>query len=377
MELIKKWFRSWEEQREKDKELSRRQEAAIAALSGGDIHPRARERIERENALGKKFFSSDLTVREFLLCREAGLETIGQVMGSCFYNVSLIGAIGGTLGLTQSSYQSDHYYSSFGSLQQSNGELQAITEAQLKARRLCVDRMLLEAHLMGAHGVVGVRVKATNFNWTTRMTEFTAMGTAVRVPGLDNRGKVFTSDLNGQEFWQLYKAGYTPVELSFGVCSYYVRCDRATRRLIDPTAFDVLLGGSTWNNQEIEPFSQGFYDARHMAMNRLLADGQAVHADGVVSMEVDYTMQTVEYEVSSLRYHDMVLHFIATGTSIVHDHERQPVLDHKKPQINISLSGSKLSSISYGTPSYGGESGGTLEGQISGEDYEDELDDLE
>lgn len=303
------------------------QERAIKALEAGEMHPRARERIERQQATGKSIFSSDLTVREYLLCREAGFQTLGQVMGSCFYNVSLVGSSGRTFGLTQSEYNHDKFFSSGGSLQNSSGELKHITEAQLKARKLAVERMLQEAKMMGAHGVIGVRVKSSNFNWSTRMTEFTAFGTAIRLPGKGERKEVFTSDLNGQEFWQLYCAGYTPRDLAFGVCSYYVKCDQQTRQLIDPTVFDWMSGRSM-ANQEVVPFTQGFYSARSIAMGRLADDAMSAQADGMVSMDVDYTVQTIEYQQFNKTFHDMVLHFIATGTSIAQDHESVP-RDHK------------------------------------------------
>lgn len=327
MDFIINWFKKYQDGRHRDAMMAIEQESAIKALTAGQLHPRARERIERQQASGKNFFSSDLTVREYLLCREAGFQTLGQVMGSCFYNVSLVGSAGRTLGLTQSEYNHDKFYSNAGSLQKESGELKHITEAQLKARKLAVKRMLQEAEMMGAHGVIGVRVKSSNFNWSTRMTEFTAFGTAIRLPAMSQGKGVFSSDLNGQEFWQLYCAGYTPRDLAFGVCSYYVKCDPETRQMIDPTVFD-WMAGRTQANQEVMPFTQGFYTARSLAMARLSEDAMGAQADGMVSMEVDYTVQTIEYQQINKTFHDMVLHFIATGTSIARDHESIP-RDHK------------------------------------------------
>ncbi|MBX9670144.1 MAG: heavy metal-binding domain-containing protein [Candidatus Obscuribacterales bacterium] len=336
MNFIKKFIDSYKEQSRKDAENAVKQEAAVAALQGGAIFPRAKERIDREKALGREFFSSDLTVREYLLCREAQLETIGQVMGSCFYSISLFGLMGRTMGLSQSEYNHDKFVSTIGSLVKESSELVDITAAQLKARRNAVDRMLLEARELGAHGVIGVRVKASHFNWATRLTEFTAIGTAIRLPGYKSDGTVFTSDLNGQEFWQLYNAGYLPRELSFGVCTYYIKCDPETRQIIDPTLIDFMKGRST-NNQEIVLFSQGFYEARSLAMDRLTSDAMAVNADGIVSVDVDYSIQTVEYMQYNKTFHDPVVHFIATGTSIkkVQEHT-QPM---QKPKMCLSLRG--------------------------------------
>src|SRR5271155_6159934 len=76
---------------EEDKRKRELQEATVQALEQGELPPLARKRIEERNALGSKFFTSDLSTREYLLCREAGFETISQVMGSCFYKVGFRG----------------------------------------------------------------------------------------------------------------------------------------------------------------------------------------------------------------------------------------------------------------------------------------------
>src|ERR1019366_9092953 len=48
----------------------------------------ASERIQRmRGAQGQRFFTSDLSVKEFLLTREAGFECAGLVMGSSIYHV--------------------------------------------------------------------------------------------------------------------------------------------------------------------------------------------------------------------------------------------------------------------------------------------------
>lgn len=345
MDFFKKIVDNFQENRRKDKELANEQAIAVAALKNGEILPRAKERIEREKALGNKFFSSDLSVGEYLLCREAGFETIGQVMGSCFYNVSLRACVGGTFGLTQSEYNHDKWVSTGGSLRPKSGELVEITDAQLKSRRLAVDRLLLEAHAMGAHGVIGVRVKSSHFSFQQRMTEFTAIGTAIRIPGYQSNGTVFTSDLNGQEFWQLWNAGYVPRELSFGVCSYYVKCDPETRQIIDPTLIDFMKGKSA-QNQEIILYTQGIYEARNWAMKRLSADAEAVKADGIVSMDVDCSIQTVEYMQFNKTFHDPIFHFIATGTSIAQVGEQKEI---KKPKMVMRLQGGSWTDVgSYG-----------------------------
>ena len=179
--------------------------------------------------MGNQFFTSDLTAREYFLCREAGFHTVGQVMGTSFFNVGFFGTYTGRWGMT--------------------GELTDITQSQLKARHLAVSRMKHEARLMGAHGIIGVRIKIHAHDWSSRMTEFTAFGTAIRIPGwTEEESEPFTSDLNGQDFWQLYKAGYRPRGLAFGVCSYYVSTDLATQNILYRRGW---LTGAAAPNQEV------------------------------------------------------------------------------------------------------------------------------
>jgi hypothetical protein len=46
------------------------------------------ERIQRmRGAQGQRFFTSDLSVKEYLLIRESGFEAAGLVMGSSIYHV--------------------------------------------------------------------------------------------------------------------------------------------------------------------------------------------------------------------------------------------------------------------------------------------------
>jgi uncharacterized protein YbjQ (UPF0145 family) len=168
------------------------------------------------------------------------------------------------------------------------------------------------------------------------MTEFTAIGTAIRLPGVREAKTVFTSDLVGQEFWQLYNAGYVPRELAFGVCSYYVKCDEATRQIIDPTLWN-LVSGTSMANQEVLIFTQGFYDARNRAMSRLTSSAINAGADGLVSMDADYTVQTIQYQAWNKTFHDLVIHFVATGTSIAREQRADTAKPAGKPLVCVNL----------------------------------------
>ena len=79
-------------------------------------------------------FTSDLSVNEFLLVREAGFRPLGLVLGSSIYHVGLqIGRWG------------------------RNQELDVLSQAMYHARELAMSRMEAEANALSADGVVGVR----------------------------------------------------------------------------------------------------------------------------------------------------------------------------------------------------------------------------
>lgn len=284
------WWRFWKPETEAEKEQILMQKAAIAALESGDIPPLAKERIDLHLKKGQEFFSSDLSVREFLLTRESGIETISQVMGTAFYNVSFWGSYMGAYRAT--------------------GELAKITQAQTDARRLAMARMRREAQLLGASGVIGVRLRAKPSGMGSRMTEFTAYGTAVRIPGYPTDGEPFTSDLNGQDFWQLYKAGYKPKGLVMGLCSYYIWTNwKAQWQLYG-------LFGVGLKNQEIESYANGFYESRNRAINRLTQELYDLRADGCVGMSVHHYIEKIEHGSEDNKQIDLLINFSALGTAV-------------------------------------------------------------
>ena len=176
-----------------------------AALSLEGLPPDARERLGELSSDGgaAPLFTSDLSVNEFMLIKEAGFHPRGLVFGSSIFNV----------GISKRNWWK-------------NQEMVTYTQAMYSARELAMQRMETEAEVLGADGIVGVRLDITYYDWGHRSAEFIAIGTAVSATsGGDWKaptGKPFTSDLSGQDFWTLLKMGYTPVGLVLGNCVYHV-----------------------------------------------------------------------------------------------------------------------------------------------------------
>src|SRR6185312_1148841 len=147
--------------------------------------------------------------------------------------------------------------------------------------------------------------------------EFVAIGTAVHAPGGGQwrapNNKPFTSDLSGQDFWTLIRAGYRPVGFVMGNCVYHI----AHQGLVS------WLANST-RNIELPNYTQALYDARELAMERMQAEAQELQAEGIVG---------VQLREHSHGWGSHVIEFFAVGTAIVpHGDGRQiqaptPVLD--------------------------------------------------
>jgi uncharacterized protein YbjQ (UPF0145 family) len=238
-----------------------------------------RERLERMKLdIARGFFTSDLSVNEFLLVKESGFEPLGLVLGSSIYHI----------GFQQAMWNQ-------------NQEMTVLTQAMYHARELAMTRMEEEADQLGADGIVGVRLKIGRYDWGADLAEFIAVGTAVkhaggvihRAPG----GRPFTSDLSGQDFSTLLRAGYRPVGLVMGNCVYHVARQGMMASLRQ-------IG----RNIEMTNFTQALYEARELAMGRMQTEAEALEAGGLVG---------VQLKEASHGWGSHVIEFFAVATAVV------------------------------------------------------------
>lgn len=204
-------------------------------------------------------FTSDLSVNEFLLVREAGFRPLGLVLGSSIYHVGF----------------------QFGRWSK-NQELDTLTQAMYHARELAMTRMEAEADVLGADGIVGVRLEIEFKEFGNDLAEFLAVGTAVKADAPPPTGtwrnghnKPFTSDLSGQDFWTLVQAGYAPLGMVMGSCVYHIAHQRFWQAM-----------GNVGQNTEIPQFTEALYDARELAMSRMQAEAEALNAEGIVGVQL-------------------------------------------------------------------------------------------
>src|ERR1700752_2274220 len=274
------------------------QQATYEAGSLAGIPDSGRERIERmKQEVARGFFTSDLSVNEFVLVKQAGFEPLGLVLGSSIYHI----------GFQQAMWNQSQ-------------ELGVLTQAMYHARELAMTRMEEEADQLGADGIVGVRLDIGRYEWGADLAEFIAVGTAVkhrdgelhRAPN----GRPFTSDLSGQDFSTLLRSGYRPVGLVMGNCVYHVGRQGmlASMRQIG-------------RNVEMPNFTQALYEARELAMERMQSEADELQAGGIVGARITE---------GSHGWGSHVIEFFAIGTGVIATTAEHEI---EKPTMVLPLNG--------------------------------------
>ena len=182
---------------------------SLAAVVRGGIPLRAQERLAEEAGPNPRLFTSDLSVSEFVLARDAQAQPIAQVMGSSIYHVGQI-----------ADYKGE------------TGEIAVISDAHRTARQRALARLWQEAALLGADAVIGARLRERMITMGARgkggddggeVLEFTVVGTAVRAPWITHApGQPIVTDLSGQELWTFAQDGWEPTGFLFDFCRYHV-----------------------------------------------------------------------------------------------------------------------------------------------------------
>src|SRR5687767_1533349 len=97
-----------------------------------ELSAEAMKRLGQLQQGAKGIFTSDLSVNEFLLVRQAGFRPLGLVLGVSIYHVGA---------------QMRPWYA--------NEEMDVLSQAMYNARELAMTRMQAEAAVLGADGIVG------------------------------------------------------------------------------------------------------------------------------------------------------------------------------------------------------------------------------
>jgi uncharacterized protein YbjQ (UPF0145 family) len=287
--------------RSDDRDAERRrdeQQRSIEALTAGGLPLHAQERLDRARQSGA--FTSDLSVDEFLLARQSGFRPISQVMGSSIYHVG---------------WQSLPY-STFRQQAQSR-ELEVVSMAFNHSRRLALSRMQEEARRVGAHAVVGVHLRRQERQWSAHIVEFNAVGTAVALPDTAPPEQPSLTNLSGQDFWKLFRAGFWPLGLVGWSTVYYV---------VSWWRWHTRRTWTGYPNTEITDFSQGIQHARRIVMNAMGEQALQLGAQGIVEVRLDREEHEMPRDDNSTRDDMMIkLHGLGTAIAELPEHAAPPI----------------------------------------------------
>jgi len=278
---------------------------------------RINEQRQRRDAGESGAFTSALSVQEFAAIRSVGFSPVGQVLGSAVYNVGwsysgcgYVGAYGGMRyggGFNSGGFSGQ----GLGGYQYGMGwqpapvvDVPAVRSLLEQARHRAVERMREECAGLSGDGVVGVRLTVKSFYGNG--LEFMAIGTAVRADGPKRPKHPFTSDLSGQDFAKLLRAGWTPVDLVQGVGAVIRHDDWAQR-----------MQQSSWMNQEVVGTTQLVTAARASARDSLAKDAakRGGHTVVVQSMQLNKFEARCAYGGEDA--HDHLADAFIWGTAIV------------------------------------------------------------
>jgi uncharacterized protein YbjQ (UPF0145 family) len=262
-------------------------QASIARVAKGGIPLRAEQRLAEEAGPHSRLFTSDLSVNEFLLAKDAGCQPIAQIMGSSIYHVGQIPDYKGK-----------------------TAEISVISDAHREARRRALARLFQEAVLVGADAVIGAKLRERMITMGARgkggddggeVIEFTVVGTAVRAPFLTHPpGRPIITDLSGQDLWALVQEGWEPCAFLFDFCKYH--------------GWHVTSGGG--GSGEVSAANDVVESARRVVMQRLTEQARAASAEFVVGSDISIEVKEVPCGYKSCKLDDLDVNVSWFGTGI-------------------------------------------------------------
>jgi uncharacterized protein YbjQ (UPF0145 family) len=304
------------EDREARDAAAAEQGASLEALERGGLPLRAQQRLSEMSR--NELFTSDLSVNEFALAHSIGLRPLGQVMGSSIYHVGWQQTPGSWGG-----WQA-------GGISQ---ELTMLSQAWNQARQRAFGRLEQEAKMLGAHAVVGVQLTTGRHDWAAGAIEYIAVGTAVRIEAEQTADQPTLTDLSGQDYWQLWQAGYRPLGV-VGASSVYYIVSGWQQRQAQQGMF------ASWANQELRDFTQGVYDVREATLGRVSAEARGQGAAGMVGVSIDHSVEEREVDAGGTHRTDLIVTMHVLGTSII---ERDVTVSEISPALQIDLSAGRQS----------------------------------
>jgi uncharacterized protein YbjQ (UPF0145 family) len=153
------------------------------------------------------------------------------------------------------------------------GEVKQYSEMYNHTRHLALQRLEQEALERGANAVVDIHTHVIPIGAGAR--EMLMVGTASHHPAFGQRHRPVTSELTGEELWNLARMGYGPLRLLLGTSVYSLGFARGVGAF-----FKGLSRG------EVDSVTQLIYEARANCLEHIQAEAKAIRADAVIGIKV-------------------------------------------------------------------------------------------
>ncbi len=213
-----------------------------SAVKGGDYHG--------------PFFSTACSGQDLYCQLDAGYEPRHFVIGNVAYALGLSRGIIGTLRqITR------------------RGEVKEFSDMYNHTRHLALERLEEEAHERGCNAVVDITTRIMPFGVGVR--EMLMVGTGSYNAALGKLDRPVTSELTGEELWNLTQLGYAPLRLVLGTSVYALGLAGGIS-----AAFSSLARG------EVEAVTRLVYEARENCLAHIRNEAQELRADGVIGIKV-------------------------------------------------------------------------------------------
>jgi uncharacterized protein YbjQ (UPF0145 family) len=153
------------------------------------------------------------------------------------------------------------------------GEIKEFSNMYNHTRHLALERLEAEAAERGCNAVVDVITRIIPFGPGVR--EMLMVGTGSYNEALGKPKVPYTSELTGEELWNLTQLGYAPLRLVLGTSVY---------------ALGLAGGISTFfqsfGRGEIDQVTRMVYDARENCLDHIRIEAEELKADGVIGIKI-------------------------------------------------------------------------------------------
>jgi uncharacterized protein YbjQ (UPF0145 family) len=202
------------------------------------------------------FFSTACTGQDLFCQIDAGYEPRHFVIGNVAYALGVARGIAGGLKVFAR-----------------RGEVKEFSNMYNHTRHLALERLEAEAAERGCNAVVDVITRIIPFGPGVR--EMLMVGTGSFNPALGQPKTPYTSELTGEELWNLTQLGYAPLRLLLGTSVYALG----------------LAGGisaffQSFARGEIDEVTRLVYDARENCLDHIRREADDLKADAVIGVKI-------------------------------------------------------------------------------------------